>query len=106
MVEVYQFRTFIRDISPAIWRRVQLRSDQTLEDLHYTLQIIMGWSWFHLHRFIFRGRYIDRSWDERDSLSSFNLRLHERFLYEYDFGDWWQVEIRFEKALPLDVCLR
>ena len=99
MAEVYQFRIFIRHISPAIWRRVQLRSDQTLEDLHHTLQLVMGWSDFHLHRFVLRGRYYDREWREKEPLSSFNFRHHERFLYEYDFGDWWQLEIRFEKVL-------
>ena len=102
MAQVYQFRVFIRNISPAIWRRVQLRSDQTLEDLHHTLQLVMGWSDFHLHRFVLRGRYHDREWREKEPLSSFNFRHHERFLYEYDFGDWWQLEIRFEKVLPLN----
>lgn len=102
MVEVYQLRIFLREISPAIWRRFLLRSDQTLTDLHYVLQIIMNWSGFHLHRFTIRGRYYEASSYDPVKLASFDFRHHERFLYEYDFGDLWQHEIRLEKRLPLD----
>lgn len=56
MVEVYQFRVYLREISPAIWRRLLLRDDQTIADLHYTLQIAMGWSDLHLNRFIIHGK--------------------------------------------------
>ena len=102
MVEVYQFRVYLREISPVIWRRVQLRSDQKLTDLHYVLQIIMGWSRFHLHRFTIRGRYYEATGYEPVELGSFAFRPLERFLYEYDFGDLWQHEVRLEKRLPLD----
>jgi len=102
MVQVYQFRIFLREISPAIWRRVLLRSDQTLTDLHYALQIIMDWSGFHLHRFTIRGRYYEASSCASAELVSFNFCHRERFLYEYDFGDLWQHEIRLEKRLPID----
>lgn len=37
--EVYQLRIALREISPAIWRRVLVRSDSTIADLHYTLQL-------------------------------------------------------------------
>ncbi len=110
-VEVYQFRVYLREISPMIWRRLLLRSDQTIADLHYTLQIAMGWGDFHLHQFTIRGkRYgVSRIYGPdfleygRDvPLHSFQFRQSERFLYEYDFGDRWEHEIRFEKTLPLD----
>lgn len=35
--EVYQLHIALREISPAIWRRVLVRSDSTIEDLHYTI---------------------------------------------------------------------
>jgi hypothetical protein len=35
-------------------------------------------------------------------LGDLQLRERGRFLYEYDFGDFWQHEIRVEKKLPLD----
>lgn len=32
-------------------------------------------------------------------LSNFKFRINERFLYEYDFGDYWQHEVRVEARL-------
>lgn len=55
-VEIYQLRVYLREISPTIWRWLLLRSDSTITDLHYTLQIAMGWTDFHLHRFVIRGK--------------------------------------------------
>ncbi len=54
--EVYQLHAWIRHISPMIWRRVLVRSDSTLANLHDVLQIAFGWSDFHLHRFRIHGR--------------------------------------------------
>jgi hypothetical protein len=111
MVEVYQFRVFLRAISPAIWRRLLLRSDQTIADLHYTLQIAMGWTDSHLNRFVIRGKEYgvshiggrDFSDDPHQlKLNDFHFRPLERFLYEYDFRDQWQHEIRLEKTLSFD----
>lgn len=38
-VVVYRLHVWIRQISPMIWRRLLIRSDSTIADLHYTLQI-------------------------------------------------------------------
>jgi hypothetical protein len=35
-------------------------------------------------------------------LAQFGFRLRERFLYEYDFYDGWQHDVRLEKVLPLN----
>ncbi len=40
-VEVYQFYIWLRQISPAIWRRILVRSDCTIYDLHYILQLVL-----------------------------------------------------------------
>lgn len=106
-VAVYQ----LREISPMIWRRLLVRSDSTIADLHYTLQIAMGWDDIHLNRFVIYGKEygvakIGGTWFSDDPrqvlLSHLHLRLKEQFLYEYDFGDRWQHEVRLEKVLPLD----
>ena len=55
-VEVYQLRVYLRRISPMIWRRILVRSDSTIADLHYALQILMEWDDAHLHQFLIRGK--------------------------------------------------
>lgn len=110
-IEVYQLRIYLREISPMIWRRLLVRSDSTIADLHHTLQIAMGWEDAHLHQFIIRGKRYGISWlggmvfsdnAHQVQLNDLRLRVNERFLYEYDFYDQWHHEIRLEKPLPFD----
>jgi len=108
---VYQLRVTLREISPLIWRRLLLRDDNTLADLHYTLQIALGWSDVHLHRFTRHERTygipqiggISYTANARHvQLADLHLRLRERVTYEYDFNDGWVLDIRLEQRLPLD----
>lgn len=94
-----------------VWRRLLVRSDSTIADLHYTLQIAIGWSDTHLNRFHIHGKdfgvYHSGGMGFADNpehlyLADFSFRIRERFLYEYDFGDAWLHEVRIEKLLPLD----
>ena len=48
-VQVYQLRIWICHISPQIWRRLLMRSDSTIAQLHDTLQMAFGWTDEHLH---------------------------------------------------------
>jgi Plasmid pRiA4b ORF-3-like protein len=107
--EVYQLHILLLKISPAIWRRVLVPSDQNLANLHHILQIAMGWDDTHLHRFLIHGQAHGISREgglcfhknpEQIRLSDLRLRMKERFLYEYDFEAFWQHQIRFEKILP------
>jgi hypothetical protein len=56
LVEVYQLRVWIREISPQIWRRLLVRNDSTIADLHSNLQISFGWTDDQLHQFLIRGK--------------------------------------------------
>jgi hypothetical protein len=111
LVEVYQLRIWIKGISPMIWRRLLVKSNSTIADLHYTIQIAMGWDDEHLNQFIIRGKsygvYHDGGMGFNDNpkqvyLSDFQFRLKEKFTYEYNFSDYWEHEIRFEKKLPIN----
>ncbi len=108
---IYQLKIWLRGISPMVWRRLLVRSDSTMADLHYTIQIAIGWSDAHLNRFHIHGKDYGVSHiggmsfaddPERVHLSDFGFRTRERFLYEYDFGDAWLHEVRMEKILPFD----
>jgi Plasmid pRiA4b ORF-3-like protein len=109
--EIYLLHVWIRQISPMIGRRLLVRSDSTLAALHHTIQIAFGWTDSHLHRFRIHGRDsgIGRmggpafSNDARQvRLDSFQLRLNERFLYEYDLRDSWRHEVRVERRLAIE----
>jgi Plasmid pRiA4b ORF-3-like protein len=85
--------------------------DNTLADLHYIIQIAFSWTDFHLHRFRFRKKdfavpriegFVDAHDAREVTLGALRFRLHERFLYEYDFGDQWEHEVRVEQFLPLE----
>jgi Plasmid pRiA4b ORF-3-like protein len=109
---IYQLKVTLRDIDPPIWRRLLVPGDTTLGDLHWILQLSMGWTHSHLHLFeIDDARYSDPSFDLDEApdefRDEFRARLDRvvdgegaRFLYEYDFGDSWRHEIEIEKVLP------
>jgi Plasmid pRiA4b ORF-3-like protein len=56
---IYQFRAILLGISPIIWRRLLIRGDSTIADLHNTLQTAFGWSDNHLHRLLIYGKQYD-----------------------------------------------
>jgi Plasmid pRiA4b ORF-3-like protein len=107
---VYQLRVVLRGVSPLIWRRLLVCNDSTIADLHATLQIALDWSDEHLNRFVIHGREYGvshlggiafRADPRQVRLADLGLRVRERFLYEYDFTDGWQHDVRIEQILPL-----
>jgi hypothetical protein len=123
---IYQLKVVLLGISPMIWRRLLVKSDSTIEDWHYTLQIAMGWEDIHLHHFIIHGKQygitqpggiIFSDCAERSAggnrarvvkLATLGFRVKERFIYEYDFSIhpamgawryWWRHEMRVEAIL-------
>ena len=54
--DVYQLKVWLQGVSPMVWRRLLVHSDSTIADLHYTLQIAIGWSDTHLNRFPIHGK--------------------------------------------------
>ncbi len=99
---IYQLRVVLRGISPLIWRRVLVRSETTLAQLHTILQILFAWSDEHLHSFHIHGREYGSSGASTHDIRLHDLRLHrgERFRYMYDFGAYWECDIRLEALLP------
>ncbi len=49
--QVYQFLVELKDITPRIWRQIQIPSTYTFWDLHVAVQDAMGWEDCHLHAF-------------------------------------------------------
>jgi hypothetical protein len=105
----YQIHVWIRRINPMIWRRLVVSADNTLADLHYVIQIAFAWTDYHLHRFRIHGKEfgiprLGGPWYSEDArrvrLADFHFRVNERFLYEYDFTDGWEHQVRMERFIP------
>jgi len=103
----YQLRFWFLEIQPVIWRRLLLRADNTLADLHYAIQITCNWSDDFLHQFKIHGknmgvpRIYSISYSEpADAVKLADLQLYknERFLYEYNFHVNWQIEIGLQSG--------
>ena len=48
---IYQLKITMLNIEPTNWRRVVVDGQRSLDDLHLYIQIAMGWTNSHLHRF-------------------------------------------------------
>jgi hypothetical protein len=112
---VYQIKVTLKGSKPPIWRRMQVPSGTTLVQLHHILQCVMGWEGYHLYRFEVSGmEYGDpRMLEEMEGEDARKVTLEalvqgekDKFLYEYDFGDSWDHELRIEKVLPLEAGKR
>src|SRR5262245_4734721 len=99
---ICQLRIVLRGISPLIWRRVLVPSHTTLAHLHTILQILFAWSDAHLHSFHIHGREYGSSGASTHAVRLHDLRLHrgERLRYVYDFGAYWECDIRLEAMQP------
>ena len=108
MPVVYQLKLTLRNVSPMIWRRLLVSSDTSLYQLHRAIQVLMNWDNYYLYQFkLFARQFSCRAAsceDDRDvCLKDFRLHVGERFLYEYNFFCFWQVDIRLEAVLPAEV---
>ena len=110
-VMVYVVKVTLLNTSPAVWRRILVPRDITLQNLHRTLQTVMGWTNSHLHQFVLRtqGFSDPRSRVGTKVANENGTRLGELIkavgaglLYEYDFGDGWQHELLLEEVLTGD----
>jgi len=48
---MYRLKVTLRGSRPPIWRRLEVRGDVTLFQVHQVLQVAMGWTDSHLHQF-------------------------------------------------------
>ncbi len=109
MATAYVLKVILAEIEPPIWRRVVVPCDYALDRVHVALQSAMGWLNSHLHAFEIAGRTFEHpdlepqedSLDER-ALKLGALKLRDRFVYRYDFGDDWEHDVRIEGVEDAD----
>lgn len=108
---IYRFKVTLTG-DRSVWRRIDVRSDQTLVDLHNAIQQAFGWDNDHLYSFFLSGR----AWDTQSELTHpaharesgaasarvrlarLRLRPRQRLLYLFDVGDEWRHSIVLEKT--------
>ena len=111
----FDIEVSLREIQPRIWRRFTIKSSETFLDLHEAIQDAGGWTNSHL--FAFRdpetGDPIaglpsgdDDCCDPGPFAGSVRLDRvfpatgKARLLYEYDFGDNWQLDVTCHAHIP------
>ena len=111
---VFQLRIALDEVTPTVWRRLLLPGGIRLAKLHDIFQAAMGWTNSHLHAFTIGGERFGMQFDEypegeineRDVTFIRAIGAHERFLYEYDFGDCWDHEVVVEERFSLRYGLK
>jgi len=107
--QILVLKVILIGTKPKIWRRLEVPSSFTLGDMHYVIQIAMGWENSHLHAFRVGNRSYsipmeddpDARDEDSDSVTLAKLKLGKsgsKFFYEYDFGDSWEHEITIESV--------
>jgi hypothetical protein len=122
-VQIYQFKITLSDIKPRIWRRIQVPSSFTFQNLHEAIQHAFGWDNSHLHQFIISPRngmtesisigFDDPIEDELDNINESKIQIssyfsltNKRAKYQYDFGDDWMHDILLEKIIPIETGIK
>lgn len=100
IVSIHQLKVILTGIAPPIWRRVHVRSDATLAELHGVLRDAMGWRGRHLHAFgLGWTRYGDGEGRNENAatLAAVLSRQGDRMIYTYDFRDNSHHTVEVEK---------
>ncbi len=111
LTTLYRFQVKL-NWNKRIWRRIEMRGDQTLDDLHEAIQQAFGWDNDHLYAFFLSGK----AWDERSAyesplseearpasryrLENLPLKAGQQFLYLFDFGDELRHLVKLEAIVP------
>jgi pRiA4b ORF-3-like protein len=111
MNEITRLSVEIDDVTPRVLRVVEVPADIRLDDLHFVLQIVIGWQNGHPFEF----RIGDKVWGQPDRDAEISpmpaeratladiLAHGETFRYDYVLGEDWEHTVTLlarAKALP------
>jgi len=96
-----------------ICRTIELKLEQTLDDLHFAIQQAISWDADHLYSFYMNGRLHDERYtfacpEDEDSplftdeavIGELGLVMKHTFLYYFDYGDSHQFEVEVVGICP------
>jgi hypothetical protein len=106
---VHRVKVTLRDVRPAVWRRLEVPSDISLDRLHQVIQAGFGWASRHL--FVFETPHgpfgspdpeSNRRSAVRTKLSAVADWPGDKFRYDYDLGNGWQLDVVLEAVVPAE----
>ena len=106
--KIYELKITLSGIKPTIYRTILIEENRTFFELHAAIQITFGWENYHLHIFEIGddrigmsdfGEFEDEYTIDERTIRLFQTQLKEKdkFVYIYDFGDYWVHEIQVAK---------
>jgi Plasmid pRiA4b ORF-3-like protein len=109
MADIALLRIEIDEVTPAVVRRVEVPVTIRLDDLHFVLQIAIGWQ--NCHPFEFRAGdtawgLIDRDNPDASPLAAETATLADllargrTFQYDYVYGEDWTHTVELETIAP------
>jgi hypothetical protein len=118
-MKVYEFRVKLKNYSPSMWRRFQIKSDAPLTELGYVILSVYKANASHLIQFYDKGRAdyfhplrcfafpssnsLDEEYDIRDyKIKDIFNAVEEAMIFNYDFGDDWEFEVTLKKIIDKD----
>lgn len=109
-LQTYTFKaTYL--YKPSVWSKIEISENQTLDDLHYAILGTVDFDADHLYSFFMSGR----AWDEgteyasphadgpsaaRIKIKALTLRMKQKFLYLFDYGDEHRFEVQLVDVNP------
>lgn len=116
-VEKFTLRFTLRHIRPSIWRKVEVPSNITLRHLAELIIEVMGWGGYHMYQFridnytYYEPKYQrdagmeEMAWSpirhysqEEHTIKEVLKEKGKHIIFEYDFGDGWEHEIRLSSV--------
>lgn len=108
--QTYTFNVTYLD-APNVWRTIEIAETQTLHTLHRAIQDAVGFADDHLYSFYMSGQAWDRTTEfahpsadgpsaNKVRIRNLNLRMKQRFLYLFDYGDEHRFEVQLVSTNP------
>ena len=105
----FQFKVTLEGTDPPIWRRILVPRNATLKRLSDVIQVAMGWTGIHMHRFKQDGRefgtmhpfipiYLED--DSQFAITYLWRKPGDAVPWEYDFVSRWEHEVVLEAIVP------
>ena len=109
---IHPLKVSLRDVSPPVWRMLEVPSETTLGELSDVLVMAMGWEGYHLHAFTADGTiywpvsrddwFDDREDETRHRIGEVLPQSGMTMEWEYDMGDSWAHDIVVQAVAPAD----